>query len=98
MENQTLFKLQNDPEFVKYARVLAPTGCAACGIAGCTCHSGLTLPVGEARAYILRGDAKHRLEKRWSKDVKLVLIDERGMVGQSMLAWIDIRLRNFSSV
>lgn len=60
-KSNIVWSLQNDPKFVKHARYLAPTGCAATNVAGLTCHSGLKLPVGESRAYVLTGDAKHRL-------------------------------------
>ena len=55
--------LQNDPDFLKRARFLTPTGTAAVQLGNAqTAHSGLYLPIGECRAGPLDMDAMRSFE------------------------------------
>ena len=38
-------------------------------------------------------EAMRRLEQMWPDGVRLLIIDEKGMLAQVLLRWIDIRLR-----
>ena len=72
---------------------LAPTGIAAFGIRGWTINYGLSIPVREARDF--RQLEKSRLQRhqtRW-KDVKLIIVDEKSMIGRTQLGKCDRRLR-----
>ena len=87
--------LQNDSEFLKLGRVVTPTGTAAVQLGGIaeTAHSSLYLPIGDCRAGPLDLEMMRNLELKWPKGVRLLIIDEKGMLAQVLLKWIDIRLR-----
>lgn len=86
--------LMNDPEFFKRGRVVTPTGTSAVQLGGNaeTAHSKLHLPIGDSRT-TLDMEAMRRLELMWPEGVRVLIIDEKGMLAQVLLAWIDIRLR-----
>ena len=86
--------LMTDPEFFKRGRVVTPTGTSAVQLGGnaTTAHSKLYLPIGDKRT-TLDMEAMRRLELEWPEGVRVLLIDEKGMLAQVLLAWIDIRLR-----
>jgi ATP-dependent DNA helicase PIF1 len=72
---------------------LAPTGIAAFGIRGWTINYGLSIPVREGRDFRqLESGRLQRLQTRW-KDVKLIIGDEKSMIGRTQLGKCDRRLR-----
>ena len=77
---------------------LAPTGIAAYGIHGWTLNFGLTIPVKEPRSgmYSLNSAALKRAQFRW-KDIKLVIMDEKSMIGRAQFGRVDRRLRQILS-
>ena len=87
-ELQNLALEKNKPNPVKR---LAPTGVAAFGINGLTIHSALSLPVKTTFEALLPSTLA-RLQHEW-KDIKLLIIDEKSMVGRTMAGKIDARLR-----
>ena len=74
---------------------LAPTGMAAFGIYGMTIHSALSLPV-KSLLEPLKSGPLTRLQQQW-KDIKLLIIDEKSMVGRTMAGKIDLRLREITT-
>ena len=70
---------------------LAPTGIAAFGINGMTVHSALALPV-KTSFNVLIPSTLAKLQHQW-KDIKLLIVDEKSMIGRTMAGKIDSRLR-----
>jgi ATP-dependent DNA helicase PIF1 len=87
-ELQNLAFQQNKPNPVMR---LAPTGIAAFGINGMTIHSALSLPV-KSSFNELVPSALSKLQYQW-KDIKLLIIDEKSMIGRTMAGKMDSRLR-----
>ncbi len=83
---------QTDDQFQKYARLAATTGSAGCLIGGVTIHSLVLLPFKHARRGPLDGDNKHKVEQSL-RDVRVIIIDEKSMLSQEQLGWLDMRLR-----
>ena len=74
-------------------RVLAPSGVAAWNISGQTIHSALGLPANNMGSLPpLSGSRLSSLQQQW-KGTHFVIIDEKSMLGQRLLAKIDSRLR-----
>ena len=72
---------------------LAPTGVAAFGIRGWTINFGLMIPVKEGSEFNQLGQSSlARFQTRW-KEIKLLILDEKSMVGRSQLGRMDRRLR-----
>ena len=72
---------------------LAPTGVAAFGIRGWTINYGLMIPVKEGKDFNQLGqNGVSHLQTRW-KDAKLLIIDEKSMVGRRQMGHVDRRLR-----
>ena len=65
---------------------LAPTGISAFGIQGYTIHAGLSIPAKKWSP--LSTGAKQRLQQCW-KDYKLIIIDEKSIVGRGLMGKID---------
>ena len=64
---------------------LAPTGISAFGIRDWTMNFGLAIPVKEGKEFNQLGqNALHRHQKCW-KDVKLLILDEKSMVGRAQM-------------
>eukprot|EP00899_Mesostigma_viride_P028654 jgi/Mesvir1/8974/Mv25463-RA.1 len=74
----------------------APSGCAALNIKGQTLHSLLSLPVNKAFEE-LEDEKLFALQAR-CEHLKILVIDERSMVGQVMLSRVDRRLRQATGV
>jgi ATP-dependent DNA helicase PIF1 len=74
--------------------VLAPSGVAALNVFGRTIHSALSLPFkGFSKLHVYRDDIRlSALRNQWT-GVHFVIIDEKSMLGQRMLAMIDSRCR-----
>jgi ATP-dependent exoDNAse (exonuclease V) alpha subunit len=72
--------------------LVAPTGIAAYGIHGLTIHTAFNISPRHWAA--LRPGSAHRLQDKW-KDIKLLIVDEKSMVGQTLLGKVDRRLRQF---
>jgi len=70
---------------------LAPTGIAAFGISGMTIHSALSLPV-KASFNPLITSALGKFQHQW-KYIKLLIVDEKSMIGRTMAGMMDSRLR-----
>jgi ATP-dependent DNA helicase PIF1 len=71
---------------------LAPTGVAAFGIRGWTINFGLMIPVKEGTEFNQLGQSSlARFQTRW-KEIKLLILDEKSMVGRSQAGRIDRRL------
>lgn len=70
---------------------LAPTGIAAFGISGLTIHSALSIPV-RASFNTLPSSALAKFQHQW-KYIKLLIIDEKSMIGRTMAGMMDSRLR-----
>ena len=70
---------------------LAPTGVAAFGINGMTIHSALSLPVKSSFDALLPSSLL-KFQHQW-KDIKLLIIDEKSMIGRTMAGKMDSRLR-----
>ncbi len=83
---------QTDDNFKKHARLAATTGSAGCLIGGSTIHSLVLLPFKHARRGPLDGDDKHNVEKKL-RDVRVIIIDEKSMMSQEQLGWLDMRLK-----
>ena len=86
-ELQNLASQKNKPNPVMH---LAPTGMAAFGINGMTIHSALSLPV-KSSFNELVPSALSKLQYQW-KDIKLLIIDEKSMIGWTMAGKMDSRL------
>ena len=72
---------------------LAPTGIAAFGIRGWTINYGLMIPVKEGKEFGQLGqNSLIRLQARWKK-AKLLILDEKSMVGRAQMGRCDRRLR-----
>jgi DNA replication protein DnaC len=72
---------------------LAPTGIAAFGIRGWTINYGLVIPVKEGKEFNQLGqNGLTRLQARWKK-AKLLILDEKSMVGRAQMGRCDRRLR-----
>ena len=69
---------------------MAPTGIAAYGIRGWTLNFALSIPVHKGWAE-LSNSALARLQHRWQK-VKLLIIDEKSMVGRRTMGKADRQL------
>jgi hypothetical protein len=68
---------------------LAPTGISAFGIRGWTINFGLGIPVKEGKEFQwMEGNRLQRHQTRW-KDVKLLILDEKSMVGCTQMGWCD---------
>ena len=71
---------------------LAPTGVAAFGIRGWTINFGLMIPVKEGSEFNQLGQSSlAHFQTRW-KEIKLLILDEKSMVGRSQLGRMDRRL------
>ena len=71
---------------------LAPTGIAAFGIRGWTINYGLMIPVKEGKEFGQLGqNSLIRLQARWKK-AKLLILDEKSMVGRAQMGRCDRRL------
>lgn len=72
---------------------LAPTGISAFGIRGWTVNFGLGIPVKEGSEFVqLTGNRLQRHQTRWAH-VKLLILDEKSMVGRAQTGRCDRRLR-----
>lgn len=83
---------QTDDMFKKHARLAATTGSAGCLIGGTTIHSLVLLPFKNARRGPLDGKDKHNVEERLH-GVRVIIIDEKSMLNQEQMGWLDIRLK-----
>jgi ATP-dependent exoDNAse (exonuclease V) alpha subunit len=88
---QELRDLAKDEDEPNPVRVLAPSGAAALNVRGQTIHSALGLPV-NTDFVPLTGARLARLQTQW-KGIKILIIDEKSMLGLKTLAMIDSRLR-----
>jgi hypothetical protein len=71
---------------------LAPTGVAAFGIRGWTINFGLIILVKEGSEFNQLGQSSlARFQTHW-KEIKLLILDEKSMVGRSQLGRVDRRL------
>ena len=87
-ELRNLASHENKPDPVMR---LAPTGIAAFGINGMTVHSALSLPV-KSSFNALIPSALSKFQHQW-RNIKLLIIDEKSMIGRAMAGKIDSRLR-----
>lgn len=87
-ELQRLASQENKPNPVMR---LAPTGIAAFGINGMTVHSALSLPV-KSQFNELPTSALPKHQHQW-RDIKLLIVDEKSMIGRTMAGKMDSRLR-----
>ena len=72
---------------------LAPTGVAAFGIRGWTIHYGMAIPVKQGPDFQqLSSSSLQRHQTRWSS-AKLLILDEKSMIGRVQLGRSDRRLR-----
>jgi ATP-dependent exoDNAse (exonuclease V) alpha subunit len=86
-ELQNLASHENKPNPVMR---FAPTGIAAFGINGMTIHSALSISVKSFNA--LTPSSLSKFQHQW-KDIKLLIIDEKSMVGRTMAGKLDSRLQ-----
>jgi ATP-dependent DNA helicase PIF1 len=70
----------------------APTGIAAFNIQGVTLHTGFR--ISPSKWSELNPSSLGAHQESWQK-IKILIVDEKSMVGQSMLGKIDSRLRQF---
>jgi ATP-dependent DNA helicase PIF1 len=70
----------------------APTGIAAFNIQGVTLHTGFR--ISPSKWSELNPSSLGAHQESWRK-IKILIVDEKSMVGQSMLGKIDSRLRQF---
>ena len=70
---------------------VAPTGVAAFGINGMTIHSALCLPVKSSFSELLPSTLL-KIQHQW-KDIKLLIIDEKSMIGRTTAGKMDSRLQ-----
>ena len=71
---------------------LAPTGISAFGIRGWTMNFGLSIPVKEGKEFQQLGDsALQQSQIRW-RGVKLLILDEKSMVGRAQMGRADRQL------
>ena len=71
---------------------LALTGVAAFGIRGWTVNYGLMIPVKEGKDFNQLGPNSLSRLQTWWKDAKLLIIDEKSMVGRKQMGRVDHRL------
>jgi len=71
---------------------LAPTGVAAFGIHGWTINFGLTIPVKEGTEFNQLGQSSLACFQTCWKEIKLLILDEKSMVGRSQVGRMDHRL------
>ena len=91
-KSEVLKCAQTDELFQKHARLAATTGSAGCLIGGSTIHSLVVLPFQYSRRGPLDGTDKHNVEQRM-RDVRVIVIDEKSMLNQENLGWLDMRLK-----
>ena len=91
-KSEVLKCAQTDELFQKHARLAATTGSAGCLIGGSTIHSLVLLPFQYSRRGPLDGTDKHNVEQRM-RDVRAIIIDEKSMLSQENLGWLDMRLK-----
>ena len=72
-------------------------GIAAFNISGVTLHSLLSLPIRGKNKSDLRGKPLASLQNKLAS-TKYIIIDEFSVIGQTMLGWIDRRLRQASGL
>ena len=72
--------------------LLAPTGVAAFGIHGWTINFGLTIPVKEGTEFNQLGQISHACFQTHWKKIKLLILDEKFMVGRSQVGHMDHHL------
>jgi hypothetical protein len=71
---------------------LAPTGIAAFGIRGWTINYGLIIPVKDGKEFNQLGqNGLNHLQARWKK-AKLLILDEKSMVGRAQMGRCDCRI------
>ena len=71
---------------------LTPTGVAAFGICGWTINFGLMIPVKEGSEFNQLGQSSlAHFQTRW-KEIKLLILDEKSMVGRSQVGRMDRHL------
>jgi ATP-dependent exoDNAse (exonuclease V) alpha subunit len=87
-ELQILASHENKPNPVMR---VAPTGIAAFGINGLTIHSALSI-IPKSSFEDLIPSTLSKFQHQW-KNVKLLIIDEKSMVGRTMAGKMDSRLR-----
>jgi hypothetical protein len=72
---------------------LAPTGISAFGIRGWTINFGLSIPVKEGKEFQQLGESALQWSQvRW-RGAKLLILDEKSMVGRAQMGRADRRLR-----
>ena len=76
----------------QFIRRAAPSGTAAFLIGGETLHSLLCLPIGNTKLELLGGERLMQLQEKF-KDVGILMIDEKSMMGQEMFWMINERLK-----
>jgi hypothetical protein len=77
--------------------VMGPTGAAAFEVSGMTLHSALSIPTQQSLHEYRFMDSSKLCETRSEyKDLKAVFFDEVSLVGKTMLAFVDQRLRQFT--
>ena len=75
----------------------ATTGIAAFHIGGITIHSALHLPVQKHNCNNLTGQTLASLQHKM-KQIKYLIVDEVSMMGQTMITWVDKRLRQATTM
>lgn len=86
----SLKELARDHGFADPCIRVAPTGIAAFGIRGLTLHASLKIPI---RGWDqLAGTSLSTLQQRWTSK-KLLILDEKSMIGRSLFGKLDERLR-----
>jgi hypothetical protein len=98
---QSLTRWYNDRSEIEKSTmkvlVMAPTGVAAFEVSGMTLHSALSIPTQQSLHEYRFMDSSKLSEMRSDyKDLKAVFFDEVSLVGKSMLAFVDQRLRQFT--
>ena len=69
--------------------LVAPTGVATFGIHGWTINFGLTIPVKEGTEFNQLGQSSLACFQTHWKEIKLLILDEKSMVGRSQVGHID---------
>jgi hypothetical protein len=95
---QTLIRIFNsniddDPD-QPTVLLAAPTGKAAFNIKGQTIHSALKLPINQSTLSELSADISNTLATRYAR-LRVVILDEISMVGQTTFNMVDQRLRHW---
>ena len=75
-----------------FIQTTAPTGIAAHLSGGETLHSLLHLPIGKSRLEPLDENKLRQLQEKF-RDIHLLIVDEKSMVGQSLLSFVNWRLK-----